>query len=189
MLTGVPYEYRRERCAGRRQRDLPADRHVDRSLSQHHPGCWRVHAIRERFGPQFRAEIFNIFKQAPAMEIDPRAEPIADRRTAACWIPYQGQNELVQLRLPKGAKLGARTSRGWSVTHIAMGPALRASVPTQHSDTVALPVKLGAPPLTAVEGEEILGIIKGTAPALRTKAEGEPAESEQPGSPAPGKTK
>jgi ankyrin repeat protein len=89
--------------------------------------------------------------------------------TALAGAAYRGQNDLVQLLVEKGAKLDVRTSRGWSVTEMAMGHSLRTSVPMQHPDTVALLVKLGAPQLTAVEGEEILGIIKGQAPALRAK--------------------
>jgi hypothetical protein len=40
------------------------------------------------------------------------------------------------------------------------------SVPLSHPDTIALLTKMGAPPLLKVEGEEILGIIKGKAPVL-----------------------
>jgi len=60
--------------------------------------------------------------------------------------------------------LDARTGRGWSVTDMANGPSLRSSVPLSHPDTVALLIQLGAPPLTKVEGEEILGIIKRKVP-------------------------
>lgn len=98
--------------------------------------------------------------------------------TALAGAAYRGQNELVKLLVQKGANLDARTSRGWSVTDMAMGPSLRTSVPVQHPDTVALLISLGAPPLTAVEGEEILGVIKGRAPALREK------EADDPGKPA-----
>lgn len=87
--------------------------------------------------------------------------------TALAGAAWRGQNDLVKVLVEHGAKLDARTSRGWSVTDMAMGPSLRTSVPVQHPDTARLLVSLGAPPLTAVEGEEILGIIKGQAPALR----------------------
>jgi len=52
---------------------------------------------------------------------------------------------------------------------MANGPALRTSVPVAHPDTVALLLNLGAPQLTAVEGEEILGIIR-RRPATKTDA-------------------
>jgi hypothetical protein len=67
----------------------------------------------------------------------------------------------------KGAKLDFRTARGWSVTDMANGPSLRTSVPLSHPDTIALLTKIGAPPLLKIEGEEILGVIKGKAPALK----------------------
>jgi hypothetical protein len=50
---------------------------------------------------------------------------------------------------------------------MANGPSLRTSVPLSHPDTIALLTRLGAPPLLKVEGEEILGIIKGKVPALK----------------------
>jgi ankyrin repeat protein len=80
--------------------------------------------------------------------------------TALAGAAYRGDNELVKLLVEKGAKLDARTSRGWSVTDMANGPSLRSSVPVAHPYTVALLLKLGAPALTPVEGEEILGIIR-----------------------------
>jgi ankyrin repeat protein len=52
--------------------------------------------------------------------------------TALHGAAYRGDNELVKFLVDKGAKLDARTKRGWSVT-------------------------LGAPELTRVEGETILG--------------------------------
>jgi hypothetical protein len=67
----------------------------------------------------------------------------------------------------KGARVDFRTTRGWSVTDMANGPSLRTSVPLSHPDTIALLTKIGAPPLLKVEGEEILGVIKGKAPALK----------------------
>ena len=80
---------------------------------------------------------------------------------------YRGLNDVVEYLVSKGAKVDLRTARGWSVTDMANGPALRSSVPLSHPDTIALLSKLGAPPLLKVEGEEILGIIKGKAPALK----------------------
>jgi ankyrin repeat protein len=80
--------------------------------------------------------------------------------TALAGAAYRGDNELVTLLVQKGAKLDARSSRGWSVTDMANGPSLRSSVPVKHPETVALLLKLGAPPLTAIDGEEILGIIR-----------------------------
>jgi ankyrin repeat protein len=80
--------------------------------------------------------------------------------TALAGAAYRGENELVNLLVAKGAPVDARTSRGWSVTDMANGPSLRTSVPLAHPDTVALLRKLGAPELTAIDGEEILGIIK-----------------------------
>jgi hypothetical protein len=46
-------------------------------------------------------------------------------------------------------------------------PQLRIGVPLSHPHTIALLGKLGAPPPLKVEGEEILGIIKGKAPVLK----------------------
>src|SRR6185436_18434772 len=70
---------------------------------------------------------------------------------------YRGDNELVKFLVEKGARLDARTKRGWSVTDMANAPSLRSSVPQAHPDTIALLLKIGAPPLTAIEGETILG--------------------------------
>ena len=80
---------------------------------------------------------------------------------------YRGDNEMVQYLVSKGAKLDLRMVRGWSVTDMANGPALRTSVPLSHPDTIELLTKLGAPPLLKIEGEEILGVIKGKAPVLK----------------------
>ena len=87
--------------------------------------------------------------------------------TAVMGAAYRGDNEMVEYLVSKGAKLDFRTSRGWSVTDMANGPALRSSVPLSHPDTIALLGKLGAPPMLKVEGEEILGIIRGKAPAVK----------------------
>jgi len=73
---------------------------------------------------------------------------------------YRGDNDMVQFLVAHGAKLDARTTKGWAVTDFANAPSLRSSVPLAHPDTIALLVKLGAPELTKVDDEEILGIIK-----------------------------
>jgi ankyrin repeat protein len=91
--------------------------------------------------------------------------------TAVMGAAYRGDNETVEYLASKGAKLDFRTTRGWSVTDMANGPSLRTSVPLSHPETIALLTKLGAPPLLKVEGEEILGIIKGNAPALKHEEE------------------
>jgi ankyrin repeat protein len=90
--------------------------------------------------------------------------------TALGGAAYRGDNALVSLLVQKGAKLDTRSTRGWSVTDMANGPSLRSSVPVKHPETVALLLKLGAPPLTPIEGEEILGIIR-RRPAAATSGE------------------
>ncbi|HUE02332.1 MAG TPA: ankyrin repeat domain-containing protein [Bryobacteraceae bacterium] len=102
--------------------------------------------------------------------------------TALAGAAYRGDNELVKLLVEKGAKMDVRTVRGWSVTDMANGPSLRSSVPMKHPETVALLVQLGAPPLTAVEGEEILGIIR-RRPATAANKPG--ADTPPPDKPAP----
>jgi len=77
--------------------------------------------------------------------------------TALHGAAYRGDNELVKFLVDKGAKLDARTKRGWSVTDMANAPSLRSSVPLAHPDTIALLLKIGAPALTPIEGETILG--------------------------------
>ena len=77
--------------------------------------------------------------------------------TALHGAAYRGDNELVKFLVDNGAKLDARTKRGWSVTDMANAPSLRSSVPLAHPDTIALLLKAGAPALTAIEGETILG--------------------------------
>ncbi len=77
--------------------------------------------------------------------------------TALHGAAYRGDNDLVQYLVSKGAKLDARTKLGWSVTDMANAPSLRSSVPLAHPETIALLLKIGAPPLTAIEGETILG--------------------------------
>jgi len=73
---------------------------------------------------------------------------------------YRGDNDMVQFFVAHGAKLDARTGKGWSITDFANAPSLRSSVPLAHPDTITLLKKLGAPDLTKVDDEEILGIIK-----------------------------
>jgi len=115
----------------------------------------------------------DVVKYCLELGVDPTPQDVQGF-TALAGAAWRGQNELVKLLVEKGAKLDARTTRGWSVTDMAMGPSLRTSVPIQHPDTAQLLTSLGAPPLTTVEGEEILGIIKGEAPALKAaKAAGE----------------
>jgi len=77
--------------------------------------------------------------------------------TALHGAAYRGDNELVKFLVDKGARLDARTKRGWSVTDMANAPSLRSSVPLAHPDTIALLLSAGAPPLTPIEGETILG--------------------------------
>jgi ankyrin repeat protein len=77
--------------------------------------------------------------------------------TALHGAAYRGDNELVKFLVSKGAKIDARNKRGWSVTDMANAPSLRSSVPLAHPETVALLLEMGAPPLTAIEGETILG--------------------------------
>lgn len=102
--------------------------------------------------------------------------------TALAGAAYRGDNDLVNLLVQKGAKLDARSSRGWSVTDMANGPSLRSSVPVKHPETVALLLKLGAPPLTAIEGEEILGIIRRrpAAPTASTSTKTDPSQTDPP---------
>jgi len=105
--------------------------------------------------------------------------------TAVMGAAYRGDNEMVEYLVGKGAKLDFRTVRGWSVSDMANGPALRTSVPLAHPETIALLAKMGAPPLLKVEGEEILGIIKGKAPVLKQEenkskdAAGKPDDKKQ----------
>ena len=70
-----------------------------------------------------------------------------------------------------GAKLDAHNKRGWSVTDMANGPSLRSSVPMVHPETITYLIKLGAPELTKVEGEAILGSarVRPAAPAAAPK--------------------
>jgi ankyrin repeat protein len=77
--------------------------------------------------------------------------------TALHGAAYRGDNDLVKFLVEKGAKLDARTKRGWSVTDMANAPSLRSSVPLAHPATIALLLEMGAPALTKIEGETILG--------------------------------
>ena len=70
---------------------------------------------------------------------------------------WRGNNDIIQFLADHGAKLDARNKKGWSVTDMANGPALRSSVPMTHPETIAYLVKLGAPALTQIQGESILG--------------------------------
>ena len=79
---------------------------------------------------------------------------------------WRGNNNLVQYLADHGAKLDARNKRGWSITDMANGPALHSSVPMIHPETIAFLVKLGAPELTKVEGEAILGSGRGRGRVL-----------------------
>ncbi len=70
---------------------------------------------------------------------------------------WRGNNDIIQFLADNGARLDARNKKGWSVTDMANGPALRSSVPMTHPETIAYLVKLGAPALTEIQGESILG--------------------------------
>jgi ankyrin repeat protein len=78
--------------------------------------------------------------------------------TALMGAAWRGDNDLVRLLIEYSAKLDARTHRGWSATDMATGPYLRTTGGTPHPDTVALLLKLGAPPLTPHPHEDILGL-------------------------------
>jgi ankyrin repeat protein len=78
--------------------------------------------------------------------------------TALMGAAWRGDNDLVKLLVERGAKLDARTHRGWSATDMATGPYLRTTGATPHPDTVALLLALGAPPLTPHPHEDILGL-------------------------------
>lgn len=77
--------------------------------------------------------------------------------TALHGAAYRGDDELIKFLVEKGARLDTRNKRGWSVTDMANGPSLRSSVPLAHPETVAFLIKMGAPELTPVQGETILG--------------------------------
>jgi ankyrin repeat protein len=78
--------------------------------------------------------------------------------TALMGAAWRGDNDLIRLLVERGAKLDASTHRGWSATDMATGPYLRTTGATPHPDTVALLLKLGAPPLTPHPHEDILGL-------------------------------
>jgi ankyrin repeat protein len=78
--------------------------------------------------------------------------------TALMGAAWRGDDDLVRLLVERGAKLDARTHRGWSATDMATGPYLRTTGATPHPDTVALLLKLGAPGLTPHPHEDILGL-------------------------------
>lgn len=79
--------------------------------------------------------------------------------TALMGAAWRGDDDLVRLLIERGAKLEARTHRGWSATDMATGPYLRTTGATPHPNTVALLIKLGAPPLTPHPHEDILGLV------------------------------
>ena len=93
---------------------------------------------------------------------------------------YRGDNELVKFLVSKGAKLDARTKLGWSVTDMANAPSLRSSVPLAHPETIALLRQLGAPELTAIEGETILGSGRRYKAAAAREASAAAAPPEDP---------
>jgi len=78
--------------------------------------------------------------------------------TALMGAAWRGEDDLVRLLVSRGAKLDARTQRSWSATDMATGPYLRTTGATPHPDTLALLLKLGAPPLTPHPHEDILGL-------------------------------
>jgi len=78
--------------------------------------------------------------------------------TALGGAAWRGDNDLVKFLISKGARLDTRTYRGWSVTDMANGPSLRTTVPVPHPDTIALLLKMGAPALTKVDKNSILGL-------------------------------
>jgi ankyrin repeat protein len=84
--------------------------------------------------------------------------------TALMGAAWRGDNDLVKLLVERGAKLDARTHRGWSATDMATGPYLRTTGATPHPDTVALLLKLGAPALTPHPNEDILGLVTPDVP-------------------------
>jgi hypothetical protein len=74
---------------------------------------------------------------------------------------FRGDNEVVQYLIDHGAKIDARTEKGWSASDMANGPccfAIGGSLPPPHPETVAFLLKLGAPELLKHDGEETLGI-------------------------------
>jgi ankyrin repeat protein len=79
--------------------------------------------------------------------------------TALMGAAWRGDDELVKFLVEHGAKLDARTFRGWSATDMATVPYLRTTGATPHPETVALLLKLGAPPLTPHPREDILGLV------------------------------
>ena len=93
--------------------------------------------------------------------------------TAVMGAAFRGDNAVIQYLVDHGADLKARTAIGWVVTDFANAPSLRSSVPLAHPDTIALLRKLGAPELTKVDDEEILGIIKRKIPDPKKPPEGQ----------------
>ena len=98
--------------------------------------------------------------------------------TPVMGAAWRGNNELVIFLVKNGAKLDVRTQRGWAVTDMANAPALRTGVPIAHPETIVLLTELGAPPLTVVKGEAILGSssFRKVAPAPKASS----ASSDEP---------
>jgi ankyrin repeat protein len=90
--------------------------------------------------------------------------------TALMGAAWRGDNDLVKLLAERGAKLDARTFRGWSATDMATGPYLRTTGATPHPDTVALLLRLGAPALTPHPNEDILGLVTPDIPVVNHAA-------------------
>jgi ankyrin repeat protein len=84
--------------------------------------------------------------------------------TPVMGAAYRGDNAMVEYLVAHGADLQAKSANGWVTTDFANGPSLRSSVPLAHPQTISLLLKLGAPPLTKVDDEEILGIIRRKIP-------------------------
>lgn len=83
---------------------------------------------------------------------------------------WRGDNEMVEYLVARGADLGVRSGQGWVVTDFANAPSLRSSVPLAHPKTIELLLTLGAPALTKVDDEEILGVIRRKIPETQEKA-------------------
>ncbi|MGC4044804.1 MAG: ankyrin repeat domain-containing protein [Armatimonas sp.] len=111
------------------------------------------------FSVQGADSAFDVVSYCLELGLDPNDVDLQGY-TALCGAAYRGDNALVRLLFSHGARLDTRSSRGWSVTDMANGPSLRSSVPVKHPETVALLRSLGAPPLTNIDNEEILGIIR-----------------------------
>ncbi len=67
--------------------------------------------------------------------MDPNAQDVTGY-TALMGAAWKGDNDLIKLLVEHGAKLDARTHRGWSATDMATGPYLRTTGGTPHPATV-----------------------------------------------------